>query len=652
MEKSLGGDRLGSGNKIKVQLHNYERSTHDLSKVWRSTMAVGTLVPFFREIALNGDTWEMDIASKIRTYPTTGPLFGSLKLQLDVFQCPIRLYQAMLHNNMLGIGMNMEQVKLPQVEISCNKIDFNSDEPIDVQQINPSALLAYLGIRGIGQGFTEDSTVTSLKNGIPMLAYWDIYKNYYANKQEPNGKVISAKVEVNKNLKRIALLNASMQVIGYNAPEVEVVYDLNKTKYIKLEGEQLSLKNAQVKRSSDPNYIFIKDQIWLTPIDEAADGSYLVYAFNTSAQTLTMAFRSYGGIETGEIEILDFPLSNIDEMRETILAARKDQVTIDQSALEPYVTSINQTAGGRSYSYFSQVGLGIKTYQSDIFNNWLSTEWIDGDNGISAITAIDTSKGSFTIDALNLANKVYNMLNRIAVSGGTYEDWQEAVYGEEAIRKAESPIYMGGASTTIVFDEVVSTAESETLNGENPLGTLAGRGRQKDEQKGGKIKIKVREPSYIIGIVSITPMIDYSQGNKWDTRLRTMNDLHKPALDGIGFQELITEQMAAWNCVKEADGTEKLFSAGKQPAWINYMTNYNECYGNFADPRKEMFMTFNRQYESDSMGNIKDLTTYIDPTKYNYAFALQKLDAQNFWVQVGVNATARRKMSAKVIPNL
>ena len=66
----------------------------------------------------------------------------------------------------------------------------------------------------------------------------------------------------------------------------------------------------------------------------------------------------------------------------------------------------------------------IKTYQSDLFNNWLQTDWIDGVNGISAVTAVDTSEGSFKIDALNLAQKVYNMLNRIAVSGGSYEDWQ------------------------------------------------------------------------------------------------------------------------------------------------------------------------------------------------------------------------------------
>ena len=97
----------------------------------------------------------------------------------------------------------------------------------------------------------------------------------------------------------------------------------------------------------------------------------------------------------------------------------------------------------------------------------------------------------------------------------------------------------------------------------------------------------------------------------------------------------------------------KLHTAlGKQPAWLNYMTDFNRVYGNFADPDNEMFMTLNRRYEMDENYRIADLTTYIDPSKFNYIFAQTELDAQNFWVQIACDITARRKMSAKVIPNL
>jgi hypothetical protein len=206
----------------------------------------------------------------------------------------------------------------------------------------------------------------------------------------------------------------------------------------------------------------------------------------------------------------------------------------------------------------------------------------------------------------------------------------------------------------------VSQADVTTdENGKQPLGTLAGRGRLTGKNKGGKIKIKVDEPSYIIGLVSLTPRIDYSQGNKWDTNLKTMNDLHKPALDAIGYQDLITDQMAWFDTECNANGTVTYSTAGKQPAWINYMTNVNQTRGTFAekiDPNSEdeggsMFMTLNRQYEQGANG-IQDLTTYVDPSKFNSIFADSSLSSQNFWVQISNKILARRKMSAKVIPNL
>ena len=181
-------------------------------------------------------------------------------------------------------------------------------------------------------------------------------------------------------------------------------------------------------------------------------------------------------------------------------------------------------------------GLCLKTHFSDIYNNWVNKEWIDGENGITALTAIDTSAGSFTIDTLNLAQKVYNLLNRVAVSGGTYKDWLETVWTTDYYFRPETPVYEGGISGEIEFAEVISTSATE-IQGNEPLGTLAGKGYNSNKQ-GGTIVIKVSEPSYIIGLASITPRVDYSQGNDWDNDLDNMDDLHKPQLDGIGYQDL------------------------------------------------------------------------------------------------------------------
>ena len=178
------------------------------------------------------------------------------------------------------------------------------------------------------------------------------------------------------------------------------------------------------------------------------------------------------------------------------------------------------------------------------------------------------------------------------------------------------------------------------------------------KQKGGKIKIRATEPGYMMCITSITPRIDYSQGNDFDSDWISLDGMHKPALDGIGYQDSVNTGRAWWDDVYTGDqpASLKKHTPGKTVAWIDYMTNVNRTYGNFAAGMSEAFMVLNRNYEIkyDTNGNsrISDLTTYIDPVKYNYIFADTSIDAMNFWVQIKFDITARRLMSAKQIPNL
>lgn len=676
IKKTLGGDRLGAGKKMQVEMHGFQRSSHDLGRIWRSTMSAGTLVPFLVEYALPGDVFDIELDADVKTYPTLGPLFGSFKLQLDVFQAPLRLYNAQLHNNALGIGMNMNQIKLPKLNFKYTADNQQQiaefKKPFTGKHINTSAIHAYLGIRGLGQSQSQDTEEVSREfNGIPYLAYWDIYKNYYANKQEEIGYVIHGEPQtIEGGFLKYTDERDSWKFGFGQSLDLTTYQEYDETKYIErleLHGNNLNANNIEWFNSVDNDW---------NNLGGLAEYNYVNIEYNTNKDIITITkgvegefyanestnFRIVGTkVNQDDINLYSFDLKNIDDMRDKILSKDKASAfIIDQFRKAPYGLSlkkieVNHKKKGNLKtiaSYFSQEGLGIKTYQSDVFNNWLSTEWIDGAGGISEITAIDTSDGSFKIDTLNLANKVYDMLNRIAVSGGSYDDWIEANWAHEAYRRCESPIYHGGLSKEVVFQEVVSTAFGEEQNTQ-ALGTLAGKGTLSRKHKGGSVTIKIHEPSVIIGIVSLTPRIDYSQGNEWHTALNTMDDFHKPSLDEIGFQELITEQMAEFDAFLNDDGTITRFSAGKQPAWINYMTSYNRTYGNFADEDKEMYMTLNRRYEYDDVtGRIKDLTTYIDPKKFNYLFAYTDLSAQNFWVQIGADITARRKMSAKIMPNL
>ena len=142
---TIGGNRLGAGGKRKQSLHNFERSTFDQSYLWRSTVSAGTLVPFMNEILLPGDSAEINLDLDVLTSPTLGPLFGSAKCQLDVFQVPVRLYVGALNVNKLNVGNDMYDVHIPQLQL---RTYFTSTNPTE-KQINPSSLPAYFGTMGL-----------------------------------------------------------------------------------------------------------------------------------------------------------------------------------------------------------------------------------------------------------------------------------------------------------------------------------------------------------------------------------------------------------------------------------------------------------------------------------------------------------------------
>ena len=645
--KNIGKNTIGDGKKMTVELKKYRRSTHDLSYAWRNTQCVGTLVPFMCEVGLPGDTWDINLQANVLTHPTVGPLFGSFKLQAEIYTCPVRLYNGKLHNNALGIGLNMSQIKFPKLQVtikrgtSANQLIDQPSQTNEWSQINPSSILSYLGIKGYGQLKPDATSATVKKNATSILAYWDIFKNYHANKQEENAYFIGTGAEISsiENGQKWTAYNANM--IGKPIITGDVL-TINTNNTLNIAETFAGINQNEFKR---------------IPIEDIAN-----VTINNSNQTVLTIKNvdteiSLMQIVSNQISIENFPLKNIDEIREDILAKTtgEEYIISEKYSWAPLNKLCQRTsASSRLKTANPLFGLALKTYQSDIFNNWINTEWLDGAGGINEITAIDTSSGSFTMDTLNLAKRVYDMLNRVAVSGGTYQDWIQTVYTNEYIERSETPVYQGGYSDEVVFQEVISNSATE----QEPLGTLAGRGKSQNNSKGGNITVKVEEPSYIIGLISLTPRVDYSQGNRWDTDLDNLDDLHKPALDGIGFQDLTTNKMAWWDEFVATDGTKTLNTVGKQPAWIDYMTNFNKVFGNFAIESNEMFMTLNRNYEWSTLAKpetatkIKDLTTYIDPQKYNYIFADTSLSAMNFWVQMGVGIKARRKMSAKIIPNL
>jgi hypothetical protein len=339
LTKSIGKNTLGGGKKMNVDLKTYNRSTHDLSYIWRSSMAAGTLVPFCKILMTPGDTMEIDLTHQIMTHPTIGPLFGSYKVQADLFQCPIRLYNAMLHNNALNIGLKMSDVKLPKIEVELSDVDTEYYQSTTKKQISESCVLSYLGQRGyagfVGKAYHDPLTIK--RNAIPLLAYYDIFKNYYANKQEENFYTIAENTPLDFN---DVLYSNTKEAYGQK-------YMINQNGYIGInknskyytsettvdDGLILSVSNKVNDKKEFINYRLIdiidteseqpSDQTWSVP----RYGEIPVRVFkikNTGGEVVNALIEKT--INTKTKSLHKYKLNEIDEVREDLLGAGKKRM--------------------------------------------------------------------------------------------------------------------------------------------------------------------------------------------------------------------------------------------------------------------------------------------------------------------------------------
>lgn len=654
--RTLGKNTLGDNNKMKVAMRDYDMSTHDISTVFRSSIGVGMLVPFCKILCQKGDIIDLNLINKTLSQPTLGPLFGSFKLQHFLFFGGFRLYNSWLHNNRTGIGMKMSDIKLPMM-----KANTTGTATSATTNISASALYKYLGWSKSKRS-GANATNGVLKNGVPLLLYLDIFKNFFANTQEKKFYMLKGIGNIKLNIaKTYNNNNDGIYVIGLDQKSVSIVPQTTITASVVLTDYKDFWNSIKVKVLESDGGLYNKTLGQLTK--NAALPTIVLN--NVSADPYATILQFFTTKETAKFiktELGQYDLKVLDQIRDVILHKKGNETLV----LEPTNVNTNNNGSSDLSSFFDDLiksqsnklgGMLLKTYDSDIFNNWVQTDWIDGTGGITEITSIDitATDGKLTMDALNLQQKVYNMLNRIAVSGGTYRDWLETVYtAGKYLDRPETPVFIGGMTQYIEFDEVISKSATETAYGSQPLGDIAAIGRGGKPLNNGHVHYQCEEPGYIIGLVAITPMVDYSQGNDFDLNLQTIDDLHKPALDGIGYQDLIQEQMVGETSTYNESGNIANMihkAANKTVAWIDYMTNYNRTFGDFAAGEALDFMVLNRRYEIEN-SEITDLTTYIDPQKYIEIFADTSIDSQNFWVQTVVQATRRGNYSAKQIPFL
>lgn len=313
--------------------------------------------------------------------------------------------------------------------------------------------------------------------------------------------------------------------------------------------------------------------------------------------------------------------------------------------------------------------------QSNIASLIPSTDNSSGYQG--RLESADASYNIMTVANLRSAFALDKLYRLSAQAGdGDYKSQIKARFGFDPYAPQFKADFVGAASAPVKIDQVTTTADTLSANGDN--GTPAGRiyGNAYAQESKDVFEYDVKEHGILIGISSFVPDVDYSSYgiNPFNMKINR-EDFFQPEFDNLGKQPLSSLVFNPWKKVDVPSGgvtNHKLQLVntvlGWFPRYIEYKTSVDEVHGqlngwlnrSFDSAPTLSLWTAPRFNSSDSkkVDNWRDHGLsldffYIDPNIYDSIFVNQYQGDQSqdqFICEVTNNVQAILPMSVSGEP--
>lgn len=301
------------------------------------------------------------------------------------------------------------------------------------------------------------------------------------------------------------------------------------------------------------------------------------------------------------------------------------------------------------------------------------------DYNFQGYLSLNTSLNSAGITVANLRSAfALDKLYRLSAQAGDgdYKSQIKARFGFDPYAPQYKCQFVGAASAPVKIDQVTTTADTLSANGDN--GTPAGRiyGNAYAQESKDVFEYDVKEHGILLGISSFVPDVDYSSYgiNPFNTKIHR-EDYFQPEFDNLGKQPMSSIVFAPWKKVDVSSGgvtNHKLQLVnsvlGWYPRYIEYKTCVDEVHGQLNGWLNRSFdrapslslWTAPRFNSSDSkkVDNWRDNGLsldffYIDPNIYDSIFVNQYRGDQSedqFICEVTNNVQAILPMSVSGEP--
>lgn len=273
-------------------------------------------------------------------------------------------------------------------------------------------------------------------------------------------------------------------------------------------------------------------------------------------------------------------------------------------------------------------------------------------NSYAELAALTTEQGSgFTIETLRYVNAYQKFLELNMRKGFSYKQimqgrWDIDIKFDELLM----PEFIGGISRELSMRTVEQTVDQQNESSQGQyaeaLGSKTGIAGVYGSTS-NNIEVFCDEESYIIGLLTVTPVPIYTQLLPKDFIYNGLLDHYQPEFDRIGFQPVTYKEICPMNADNSAfpDFIEKTF--GYQRPWYEYVAKYDGAHGLFRTDMKNFVM--HRTFSG--LPQLGQQFLLVDPDTVNQVFSVTEYTDKIFGY-VKFNATARLPISRVAIPRL
>lgn len=311
-------------------------------------------------------------------------------------------------------------------------------------------------------------------------------------------------------------------------------------------------------------------------------------------------------------------------------------------------------------------GLPICPYLPDPFTSWISNENVELERSSSKMIV---NNGELTMDQWRIANATQIKLRKYLFNLGDFSDMIDAQYGIKPSTQISKPMFLGAFVSDIVFNDVVSTAQTGDtgiVEDNQTLGSRAGYGRGTDRGKQNFVDFTAQEFGVFQIIQIIEPETFYYEGRDLQYTTHRYDEEFNPTFNIGLLQDLQKQQLnLVPNLAQSPTGTdvstrfnfsEFNTSLGKQPYGMEHITKTNRLKGMMTMPEYYQGWSLGRSFNhvrdtsyQFSLSNRNLYSSYGFPEMYNNIFAnSQNID--NFQFYLSFNYTKYNVVLKKFIP--